>query len=323
MCIYPNNTICFSSSESNVKPADGEAAESSTITAPTSAQTEGHQAATGEVNTLSKQSEETPPVLPSVKPGGPAAASNNPPGEAAMVTQTPSESPASSQDVTQPQVEAGQCLPRNGLSLDSTKTTALSPSSLTDLDLLEAVLDDQSPKVPEDPPAVGVKVQTEERPAPNTDSAKQRSESHLTGNGKGETSEEKIIHLRDETAGPESVEKERKLVIVKTLCEGEVVSHKQSDAKSSEGTEGWDVPDGVQSEELPSVSESAPPSQDPELKKQHSFYKRNKKKSNQGNLIHLNKDHIWNDKFFVCLEGKWFVFIHFNISCLGYFNAQW
>uniref|UniRef100_A0A8P4GP33 Inverted formin-2 n=1 Tax=Dicentrarchus labrax TaxID=13489 RepID=A0A8P4GP33_DICLA len=95
----------------------------------------------------------------------------------------------------------------------------------------------------------------------------------------------------------------------------------------SEGIQGWDVPDGLQSEDPPSVSEAVPPSLKPEPKRQQSLFKRNKKKSHQGNLsIHFNKDHVWNASLSMCLKGKslFFLFllhITFYIVCMGYFSV--
>lgn len=339
--IFTIITTYFSSSESNVKRVDEEAADLATVTAPTKPQTKGHQASAGEVNGLTSPSEENPPAPQSVVQDRPAVPPNTLPGEVAMTMQAPLERPASlhdgqhtqkpavsSQDMTQPhpQVEAEHqpCLPTNGFSLDSTETSILSPSSLTDLDLLDAVLDDTSSLVPEklmpeEPATISVNVQIKESSIPNTDDVIQRSESNLTGSGKGETSDKIISHLA-ENVKQEKGGKERQLIIVKTLVQEEVVSHKHLDAKSSEEIEGWDVPDGLPSEDLPSVSEA---SHQPEPKKQQSLFKRNKKKSNQGNLINLNKDHIWNASLLICPEGKLFVlfFIPFCILCIGYFSV--
>uniref|UniRef100_A0A8C4DA47 Inverted formin-2 n=1 Tax=Dicentrarchus labrax TaxID=13489 RepID=A0A8C4DA47_DICLA len=120
--------------------------------------------------------------------------------------------------------------------------------------------------------------------------------------------------------------------VVKTPGQDEVMNYKHSDPKSnvttlSEGIQGWDVPDGLQSEDPPSVSEAVPPSLKPEPKRQQSLFKRNKKKSHQGNLsIHFNKDHVWNASLSMCLKGKslFFLFllhITFYIVCMGYFSV--
>lgn len=294
-------------SGSSVKPVEEEAAEVATITAPTKPQAEGHQASAGEVNGFISPSEETPPAPQSTVRDGPAAP-HTLPGEAAAIVQAPLERPtslqegqhpqkpaASSLDITQPhsQVEAEHQpgLPTNGFSLDSTETSVLSPSSLSDSDLLEAMLDSTSSLVaeklmPEEPADISVNVQIKESPPPNTDNVTQSSESNIVESGKDETIN-KISHLT-ETLGPEKGREEQEHIIVKMAGQDEVESYKHSDPKSSvttlsEGIEGWDVPDGLQSEDLPSVSEAVPPSLKPEPKKQPSFFKRNKKKSNQGN----------------------------------------
>ncbi|XP_056249175.1 inverted formin-2 isoform X2 [Seriola aureovittata] len=290
---------------SSVKPADEEAAEIATISAPTKSQTEGHQASTGEVNGFISPSEGTPPAPQSAVPDGPAAAPNTFPGEPAVTTQAPLERPVSLQkgqhpenpslDMTRPlpQVEGEQqpSLTTNGFSLDSTETSVLSPSSLSDSDLLDAVLDSTSSLLPEKPnheqPAdISVNVQIKECPLPKTDTnVTQSSESNIMGDGKGKTSN-KITHLT-ETVGREKGGEERESISTKTHTRDEVVSHKYSDPKSnvtalSEDIEGCDVPDGQEPEDLPSVSEEMPPSLKPEPKKQQSLFKRNKKKSNQG-----------------------------------------
>ncbi|XP_035529543.1 inverted formin-2 isoform X3 [Morone saxatilis] len=294
-------------SGSSVKPVDEEAGEMATITAPTKPQTEDHQADTGEVNGFISPSEETPPAPQSAVQGGPAVPPNTLPGDATITMQAPLERPASLQDrqhpqkpsvsslVTiqpHPQVEAEHppSLPTNGFSLDSTETSVLSPSSLSDSDLLEAVLDSNSSPVPEElmraePVDISVNVQIKESPSPNTDNVTQRSESNIMGGGKGETSN-KISHLT-ETVGQEKAPEERDRSVVKIPSQDEVTNYKHSDPKSnvttlSEGIQGWDVPDGLQSEDPPTVSEAVPPSLKPEPKRQQSLFKRNKKKSHQG-----------------------------------------
>lgn len=325
-----------------MKPVGEEAAEMATISAPTKPQTEGHPPSTGEVNGFISPSEETPPAPRSSVQDGPAVPPNTLPGEAATTTQAPQERPASLQDgqhpqkpvassldttQTQPQVEAEYqpSLPTNGFSLDSTESSALSPSSLSDLDLLEAVLDGTSSLVPEkltpeEPADISVNVQIKESPLPNTDNLTQSSESHKTGGVKGETSD-KISHLT-ETVEQERDGDEQESISVKTPGQDEVKdSSKRSDPKSnvttlSESIEGWDVPDGLQSEDLPSVSEEVPPSLQPEPKKRQSIFKRNKKKSTQGNLsINLNKDHVWNASLLICLKAKpLFVLFLFHLT---------
>lgn len=286
-------------SGSSVKPVDEEAAEIATISASTKPQTEGHPPSTGEVNGFISPSEETPPAPKSSVQDGTATPPSTLPGEAAMATQDgqhPQKPAASSLDTTQPQpqgeAEHRPSLPTNDFSLDSTETSAFSPSSLSDLDLLEAALDGTSSLVPEkltpeEPADISVNVQIKESPLPNTDNLTQSSESHITGGVKGETSE-KISHLT-ETVEQEKGGDERGSVSAKTPGQDEVQvasklsDHKRSVSTLSEGIEGWDVPDGLQSEDLPSVSEEVPPSLQPEPKKRPSLFKRNKKKSTQGN----------------------------------------
>lgn len=329
-----------------MKPVSEEAVGMATITAPTKPPTEGHQASTGEVNGFISPSEETPPAPESAVQDGAVAPPNTLPGEPATAAQAHPERPASLQegqhprktalsslDTTQPQpqVEAERrpCLSTNGFSLDSTETSVLSPSSLSDSDLLEAVLDGTSGLMPQEPADISVNVQIEESPLPNSDNVTQSSESNTTGDGKGETSN-KTSHLT-ETVGQEKGQKERECNIVKTSGQDEVVSYKHSDPKSNvitlcEGIEGCDVPDGLDSEDLPSVSEAVPASLKPEPKKRQSLFKRNKKKSNQGNIsTKLNKDHVWNASLLTCLKGKslfvFLLYLTFYILCMGYFSV--
>lgn len=332
MYTFTINTTYFSPSESNVKPVEEEAADTATITAPTKPQNEGHQASAGEVNGFISPSEETPSAPQSAVQDRAAVAPSTLPDEVAVKEKAPPEKPASlqegklpqgsavsSQNLTQPQpqveVEHQPRLPTNGFSMGSTETSALSPSSLTDSDLLEAVLDSTSSLEPEklmseEPAGISINVEIRESPLPNLrDSVTQSSESNITqGGGQGETSD-KISHL-SETVGQEKGQQECEHITVKTLSDDEVVSSKHSDPKSnvttqSEEIDGWDVPDGLQSEDQPSVSEAVPPPPKPEPKKQHSLFKRNKKKSNQGNpSIHLNKEHVWNASLLTCFKGK-------------------
>lgn len=213
---------------------------------------------------------------------------------------------------THPQVDAEdlRCVTTNGFSSDSTETSVITPSSLTDMDLIEAVLDGVFSTVsetlmPEDPATSIESPQTENSPLTNTDNVTQCSESNLIKSENGETSDKITSHL---TETPPKGEKEHTFIIVRTLCHDKVVTHKHVDTKISEGIEEWDVPDGLQSDD-PSVPEAAPPSQEPEAKKQESFFKRNKKKSNQGNLINLNKVHILNASPIICFTFFPFYFI--------------
>lgn len=88
---------------------------------------------------------------------------------------------------------------------------------------------------------------------------------------------------------------------------------------AAESGPAYDVPDGVDS-----VSEALPASASetlkPEDKKQQKLFRRNKKKSNEGNVfIHSNKDHVWNCGLLKCLRGRflqffWYmVLLHFTL----------
>ncbi|KAK2826200.1 hypothetical protein Q5P01_020414 [Channa striata] len=291
----------------SVRPVGEEAAETTILSTPTKPQTQGLQASTGEVNGFISPSEEIPPALPqNAVLNQPALPPNTTPGEPAITKQAPLKRPASLQvgkhpekpavsspDVTQPppQVEGEHeaCLTTNGFSLDSTETSVFSPSSLSDSDLLEAALDGTSSLVPEKlvpekPAEISVNVQIKEKPLPNSDIMTQGDESNLIEDGKDDTNGK--ISLLQKTVGQEEGRKERECIIVRTSDQAEVVSDKHSDSKGnvttlSEGVKGCDVPDGLELEDLPSMSEAVPPSLKPEPKKQ-SFFKRNRKKSNQG-----------------------------------------
>lgn len=264
-------------SGSSVKPVDEKAVEVAAISASTQHQTEGHQSSTDKVNGFISPSEEAPPAPQRAVQGGPALPPKALPGEPVMTTPAPLERPASLQEEQQPQkpaprVEAEHqaCLPTNGFSLASTETSVLSPASLSDSDLLEATLDGTSSLVsekqtPEEPADISVNVEIKERPDP--DNVARSSESTVRGDGKGETSN-KLSHL-SETVEQEKGGEGPKCVIANT-----------SVTTLGEGIEGYDVPDGLESEDLPSVSEAT---LNPEPKKQRSLFKRNKKKSNQGN----------------------------------------
>ncbi|XP_031134770.1 inverted formin-2 isoform X1 [Sander lucioperca] len=310
------------SSGSSVTPVDEKAVEIAAISASSKRQTEGHQASTSEMNGFISPSEDTPPAPQSGMQDRPAVPPEALPGEPAMTTQTPLERPASLQEEQhsqKPAVSCQPCLPTSGFSLDSTETSVLSPSSLSDSDLLEAVLDGTSSLVSEklmaeEPADISVNVQIKESPLPDTDTVTQSSADSIMGDGKGETSNK--INPLAETVGQEEGREERKCITVNT-----------SMTALGEGIEGYDVPDGLQSEDLPSVSGAVPepPSLKPEPKKKQSFYKRNKKKSNQGNQsIDLNKDHVWNASLLMCLKGKslfvlFLLHLTFYILCMVYF----
>ncbi|XP_034419422.1 FH2 domain-containing protein 1-like [Cyclopterus lumpus] len=295
-------------SGSSVTPVNEKAEEVSTVSSPTKPQTEGHQASTGEVNGFLSPSKET---LQNGVQNGHGEHPKALPRETATIMQAHLERPASLEqeqhphkpvvsppDTTQPQpqVEAAHqpCLPINGFSLDSTETSILSPSSLPDSDPLEAAFDGTSSLgseklIPDKPADISVTVLIKESPLPNADNVARSSESTITGDVKGQTSH-KISRLA-ETVEQEGGRDEWKCIV------------KSSVTPLNEGIEGCDVPDGLESDKLPSVSEAVPPTLEPEPKTQKSIFKRNKKKSNQGNRsINLNKDHVWNASHLCC---KW------------------
>ncbi|KAM9355955.1 inverted formin-2 isoform 2-T2 [Pholidichthys leucotaenia] len=272
--------------ESSAKSAGGEAVDMATTSVPTSPQTEDHKRSKGELNGLISPSETLPE--PRLKAAGDcsAASPSTPPGIRA--TTAPPERPApllegpqtekrcnsfqgcnallpdndaALTDVphTPPEVEGEPCPPTNGFSLDSTETSVLSPSSLSDFDLLEAALDGTS----EEAADFDVNVHIRERMDTNVTNG---SESGVTGEGKGE------IGDSAETSGQDE----------------DWRSCKHSDTKRNvitlrEGSRGCDVPDGVEPEDLPTMLEAEPPTVKPETKKQMKLFKRSKKKSNQGN----------------------------------------
>ncbi|KAJ4938910.1 hypothetical protein JOQ06_028376 [Pogonophryne albipinna] len=272
-------------SGSSVKLVEEKAAELTITFAPSKTPSEGPRAETGGVNGFLSPSEETPPAPQGAVQDGPAAPPKAPPGEPAMMKQAPPVRPASLQGglhpqgpavsspdtmQPQPQVEAEHqpCFPTNGFSPDSSEASVLSPTSLSDSDLLEAVLDGTSrlaseKMIPKEPVDVKVDIHMKEGPLPNANNVPS-SERNTTGDEEGEISNE-ISHLA-ETVGQEKGREERKCIILKT-----------SVTTLSEGIEGFDVPDGLVSPDLPSVSEALPPSPKPEPKRKRSFYKSNKK----------------------------------------------
>ncbi|XP_068436122.1 uncharacterized protein inf2 isoform X6 [Clinocottus analis] len=270
----------------SVKPVNEKAGEVAAVSSPANPQTEGHQASTGEVNGFISPSEKTQSAVQN----GQGVLLTALPREPASTIQAHLERPASLQEgqhphtpvvsppvTTQPQprVEAEDlpCLPTNGFSLDSTETSILSPSSLSDSDPLEAAFDATSTLVsekpmPEKPADIHVNVQIKESPLLNAENVTQCSESTIRGD-EGETGH-KISRLAE--TEQEKGRDEWKCIIVKS-----------SVTTLRGGIEGCDVPDGLESDDLPSLSEAVPASLQPEPKKQRSIFKRNKKKSNQGN----------------------------------------
>lgn len=297
--IFITRASCFCSSEPDAKPVDGGTADPATTSEPTKPQPEGPQPTAEAVNGFASPSDKTPP--PSLAQDGPAARPSAVPTEAPLEGSAsqhggrrPQEPAASSHDLTQqdPQAEelrAGAAT--NEASSDSAESSVLTPSSLTDLDLQEALLNGSSgtepEKIePEEPASGSVSAQTKESLVANPDGESQRSESKNLGSETAESSDKTTSH-QTETAPKRG--KEPKLIIVKMHCRDEVVTHARLDAKCDGGIGGWDTPDGPQAED-PSAVEG----EKPEPKKRHSLLKRNKKKSHQGSVLHINKAHFGN-----------------------------
>lgn len=289
--VHPSS---FCSPEPNAKAAEEGVADLATTSDPTKPQPGGHQATTEEANGPTSPPDKTPG---SSAQDGPAAPLETVPVDAATSAQAPLENPPSGQDGAPPPesaaspCEAAQPAPRaegenrprvatNGASPDSAESSALTPSSPTDPDLQEAALDGSSGE----PEKIALGEQATSGASADTGGTLLDDTAGAT---KRRESGDKTTGRQAETA--QTGGKERKLIIVKTLCRDEVVTHRHSDAKRDGGIAGWEVPDGPQAED-PSASEAAKP----DSKKRHSLLKRNKKKSNQGNALHINKAHFWN-----------------------------
>lgn len=268
-----------------MKSAGEEAADQATISAPSSPPALANG---DEVNGLTSPSEETPPTpveqsavaipprettTPSEPlPENATAATAQTLPEKSMTTSTPphtkklslladQEGPSmdvSPQDVTQ--AEHSLSLPMtNGFTLDSSDTSVLSPSSLSDTDLLEAVLDGGSDSLLEKSVPEEAKM---EIPIAEVD--------QINNNSNGESCDNTISHSQ-ETLREQGVKEE---------CKHPGLDTPKIAPKSnkSEVTQACDVPDGVEmAEEVPASSESIKPEP-----KRKSFFKRSKK-SNQGN----------------------------------------
>lgn len=329
-------TICFCPSGSNVKSVDEKAAEALTTSSPAKTPTEDRRGLTGEVNGCLSPSEETQtaPRL-NTGQGGTATSPITTPGEAAITDPKhpgclvpPPDGPRPDKlstltlDVISPlppaEAPLQMHLPTNGFSLDSSETSVLSPSTLSDLDLLEVALDSTPSEklMPEDAADIGSPVKES---LPSTDMYVKTSVSSVTGSGRVETCP------KTQTVGQQKAQVEG--TIARKCSQEEFITRLPSDPKVSvtaldEGIGGCDVPDGPEPD-LPSASEAVPPSLKPEPKKQVRLFKRTKQKSNQGNLSILsNKVHVWNARLSVCYKGKSF-FILFLICltfslCMGY-----
>lgn len=305
------------STGSAVKSVDEEAAE--VASAPS-------KPVPGEVNGFTSAT--IPPAVPKPEQEPAAAPASTLLGEALQAQQPavpqdgalPQESSAAALQQPTPQVEAERPTspPSNGYSTGSADTSAISPSSFSDLDLLEAVTEVSSS--PGERKDISVNVQVEESPS-DKDNETQSSESHIKGVGKDESSD-RISHPT-ETEGEKEGGGKQDSISDKMLGQDEITSCKPSDPKStgttpSEDDQGWDVPDAVKSDDLPSVSEAEPSSLQSEPKKRQSFLKRNKRKSSQGNpSTGLNKAHVWKSSFLTCPGGKFLCFLFlFNLMFL-------
>lgn len=254
---------------SNVKSAGEETEEQASISASTKPQTKEPPASKSEVNGLASPSEETPAVQNAARtPSGETVLATQPPPEKSTALEKQDKRLAEAAPQEETQVEEASLSPptTNGFSLDSTDASVVSPSSLSDADLLEAVLDGTSSLVPEEMMA---KRWTKEIPIPEIEpNAGQSSQSNINGNG--ETTD--LISTLTETV------KEQKCTSENTSGQdtAKVTAPK---CNKSEVIQVCDVPDGVDID-VPSSSDA--PSLKPEPKRR-SLFKRNKKKSNQGN----------------------------------------
>lgn len=255
--------------ESNVKPAEEETSNQATISAPT----HPPAASAGEVNGLSTPSDETPSVTAEPNAVSPPAPEMATPAESPPEDVTAETTPTQSDDQEGPQAEASHqdviqaepslSLPMtNGFTLDSSDTSVLSPSSLSDTDLLEAVLDGESDVLLE-------KLEPEEAKIPEIPIAEVALSSQSNVNNNGGTCEITTSHSQD-TSKEQEVKEVPKLSGLDT-------PRSAPKSNKTEVIEACDVPDGVEpAEESPTVSESFKPEP-----KRKSFFRRSKK-NNQG-----------------------------------------
>uniref|UniRef100_A0A1A8FZ37 Inverted formin, FH2 and WH2 domain containing n=1 Tax=Nothobranchius korthausae TaxID=1143690 RepID=A0A1A8FZ37_9TELE len=261
-----------------VKAVDVKNAEAAITTSPTKPRTEDLQPpAAGGVNGFTSPSGQTLPAPQTTVPP------NNATEEPAITTQTPPEEPTLLQDGPPPplshvKAQVPPCLSTDGFSLDLTETSILSPSSLSDSDRLEDVMDGSSSLVSE-------KVTPEETADGNRSTRTQASNvklsSESSGIEDGDTSCEQSL-LSEAVEQRMSEVKECK--IVKTCSGDEVRSEEHSELKVcvvafDDRISRCDVPDGPDPDDLPSASEK---SNEPKRKKQSKLYKRSKKTANQG-----------------------------------------
>lgn len=248
---------------SSATPADAEAADRASVPACSTPPS----ASTGEVNGLCSPSDETPLTAAeqSAVPTPPQETTipNETPPENSKPTTLPEESTAQDHQEEHPAdvppKEVSLSLPMtNGFSLDSSDTSVLSPSSLSDADLLEAVLDGGSDLVQEKSTSEETNIPTEE--------LRQSSQS----NNNGQSSDNTFSHSQEILRELE----------VKEVSQLSSLGDAKSAAKSNQAEviQACDVPDGVEmAEDIPMKSESFKPEP-----KRKSFFKRSKR-NNQGN----------------------------------------
>uniref|UniRef100_A0A8C8CXL7 Inverted formin 2 n=1 Tax=Oncorhynchus tshawytscha TaxID=74940 RepID=A0A8C8CXL7_ONCTS len=215
-------------------------------------------------------------------------------------------------------------------------------STFTDADLPEINLMLTEDLMPECPQSNGESHLNGARTLPVTDMdmmIESNGDSNLIGKNIGQ----------DEVGGKSSIMMVKTLgqdeagddMMVKMVAQDEGITNGHPDTNGSPDTNGntdtngnvpmvsaaesgpaYDVPDGVDSEDLlSSVSKALPASASetlkPEDKKQQKLFRRNKKKSNEGNVfIHSNKDHVWNCGLLKCLRVQFFwymVLLHFTL----------
>lgn len=256
--------------ESNVKSAEEETSNQATISAPTPPPA----ANAGEVNGLSTPSDETPSVTAEPSAVSTPAPEMATPAESPLEDLTAETTPTQSDDQEGPQAEVSHqdviqaeqslSLPMtNGFTLDSSDTSVLSPSSLSDADLLEAVLDGESDVLLEKLEPEGAKI-----PEIPVAEVAQSSQSNINNNG--ETCDITTSHSQD-TSKEQEVKEVPKLSGLDT-------PKSAPKSNKTEVIQACDVPDGVETaEDLPTVSESI--KSEPKRK---SFFRRSKK-NNQGN----------------------------------------
>ncbi|KAM3871342.1 LOW QUALITY PROTEIN: inverted formin-2 [Diretmus argenteus] len=300
--MHRDTSLPGSSVKSVKEEAEALAPEIAPVTGPRQPQTEGHKATAGGVNGFISKPQETVASLQKASKDGPA-----------LPPSTPQESPASSQNgqpQKKPLISTGSPLhmiqpkPQDDLTTGSSECVFInnqSPSAFSDSGLVEDVVDGPcslvtEKLVPEEPMGSSVEIQlngTRTSAVADIDmNVKEIDESNLMGVGQNESSNK--VRCLTETVGQEGGTEEQGSIIGKGSGQDDDVSKKHSqdpkgnETSVSESLRGCDVPDGPGSEELlPRVSEVLPASASgplkPEPKKQQKLFKRNKKKSHEGN----------------------------------------